>query len=158
MAGRIPAAKRVWWWLPACWRCRWPQVAAWRAVESASVNLTKARSDGKKSARNGDADGAWRQLNIRTLKRTAKSALECVSHSHGQVRDHFVRNPCKSLDRTLFAVGNGNNVAVVSVAWVDFSFTGLNYASRSDGTTIVIAETEPASGQVSGETLDAIAS
>jgi hypothetical protein len=162
------------------------------AVDSAGVNLTRARSEGKKSARKGDADGAWRQMKMRTLKRTAKPALECVSHSFGQVRDHFVRNPCKSLDRALFAVGDDRgNVAVVSVAWVGFRnrrdagefkklidvhgtgdvtplatplldladvrFTGLHYQSRSDGGTIVIAETESASGQVSGETLDAMA-
>ncbi|MFJ5988852.1 hypothetical protein [Lentzea sp. NPDC092896] len=162
------------------------------AVDSGGVNLTRARSEGKKSARNGDADGAWRQMNMRTLKRTAKPALECVSHSFGQVRDHFVRNPCKSLDRTLFAVGDDRgNVAVVSVAWVGFRnrrdasafkklidvhgtgdvtplatplldladvrFTGLHYQSRSDGGTVVIAETESVSGQVSGETLDAMA-
>ncbi|MGW6448678.1 hypothetical protein [Lentzea sp. NPDC055074] len=166
--------------------------ASTTAVDSAGVNLGKARSEGKKSARNSDADGAWRQLNMRTLKRTAKPALECVSHSFGQVRDHFVRNPCKSLDRTLFAVGDDQgNVAVVSVAWVGFPnrrdagefkklidvhgtgdvsplgapllgladvrFTGLHYQSRTDGSTIVIAETESASGKVSGETLDAMA-
>ncbi|WP_439660605.1 hypothetical protein ACSHWB_03280 [Lentzea sp. HUAS TT2] len=162
------------------------------AVDSAGVNLGKARSEGKKSARNGDADGAWRQMNMRTLKRTAKPALECVSHSFGQVRDHFLRNPCKSLDRTLFAVGDDRgNVAVVSVAWVgfrnrrdagefkklidvhgtgditplatplldlaDIRFTGLHYQSRPDSSTVVIAETESASGNVSGETLDALA-
>ncbi len=162
------------------------------AVDSASVNLTKARSEGRKSARNGDADGAWRKLNMRTLKRTAKPALECVSHSFGQVRDHLVRNPCRSLDRTLFAVGDDRgNVAVVSVAWVGFRnrrdagefktlidvhgtgditplgapllgladvrFSGLHYQSRSDGSTVVIAETESAAGQVSGEVLDAVA-
>lgn len=91
------------------------------AVDTPSVNLTKARSEGRKSARKGDADGAWRQLNMRTLKRTAKPALECVSHSFGQVRDHFARHPCRSLDRTLFAVGDDRgNVAVVSVARVGF--------------------------------------
>jgi hypothetical protein len=162
------------------------------AVDSAGVNLGKARSEGKKSARNGDADGAWRQMNMRTLKRTAKPALECVSHSFGQVRDHFLRNPCKSLDRTLFAVGDDRgNVAVVSVAWVgfrnrrdagefkklidvhgtgditplatplldlaDIRFTGLHYQSRPDSGTVVIAETEAVSGQVSGEMLDALA-
>ena len=161
-------------------------------AESAGVNLTRAKSEGRKSARKGDADGAWRQMNMRTLKRTAKPALECVSHSFGQVRDHFVRNPCRSLDRTLFAVGDDRgNVAVVSVAWVgfrnrrdagefkrlidvhgtgdisplatpllglaDIRFTGLNYHSRTDGTTVVIAETESASGRVSRETLDAMA-
>ena len=91
------------------------------SVESAGTNLTKAKSQGGKSARKGVADGAWRQVNMRTLKRTAKPALECVSHSFGQVRDHFVRNPCRSLDRTLFAIGDERgNVAVVSVAHVGF--------------------------------------
>lgn len=162
------------------------------SVESVGTNLTKAKSEGRKSARNGDADGAWRQVRMRTLKRTAKPALECLSHSFGQVRDHFVRNPCKSLDRTLFAIGDDQgNVAVVSVAWVgfrnrgdagefkklidvhgtgditplatpllglaDIRFTGLHYQSRPDGSTVVIAETESAAGQVSGEVLDAVA-
>ncbi|GGN22945.1 hypothetical protein GCM10011609_75420 [Lentzea pudingi] len=166
--------------------------ASTTAAESAGVNLSRAKSEGRKSARDGDADGAWRRVNMRTLKRSAKSVSECVSHSFGQVRDHFVRSPCRSLDRTLFAVGDDQgNVAVVSVAWVGFRsrrdagefrrlidvhgtgdisplatpllgladvrFTGLHYQSRTEGTTIVIAETESASGQVSGETLDAIA-
>ncbi|MGW4210180.1 hypothetical protein ACWEIJ_19480 [Lentzea sp. NPDC004789] len=129
---------------------------------------------------------------MRTLKRVAKPALECLSHSFGQVRDHFARHPCRSLDRTLFAIGDDRgDVAVVSVAWVGFRnrqdagefkklidvhgtgditplatplldladvrFTGLHYASRTDGSTIVIAETETASGRVSGEVLDAVA-
>lgn len=90
-------------------------------VDPVGTNLTKAKSEGRKSARKGDADGAWRQVNMRTLKRAAKPALECVSHSFGQVRDHFARNPCKSLDRTLIAIGDERgNVAVVSVAWVGF--------------------------------------
>ena len=166
--------------------------ASTTVADSAGVNLTRAKSEGRKSARNGDADGAWRQLNMRTLKRTAKPALECVSHSFGQVRDHFVRNPCKSLDRTLFAIGDERgNVAVVSVAWVgfrnrrdagefkklidvhgtgdvtplatplldlaDIRFTGLHYQSRPDGSTIVIAEAETASGQVEPDVLDAVA-
>lgn len=162
------------------------------SVESVGTNLTRAKSEGRKSARKGDTDGAWRQLNMRTLKRTAKPALECVSHSFGQVREHFARNPCKSLDRTLFAIADERgNVAVVSVAWVgfrnrrdagefkklidvhgtgditplatplldlaDIRFTGLHYQSRPDGSTVVIAEAETASGQVSGEVLDAVA-
>ncbi len=162
------------------------------ATESVGTNVTRAKSEGGKSARKGDADGAWRQVNMRTLKRVTKPALECLSHSFGQVRDHFARNPCKSLDRTLFAIGDERgNVAVVSVAWVgfrnrrdagefkklidvhgtgditplgtplldlaDIRFTGLHYQSRPDGSTVVIAETESASGHVSGETLDAVA-
>jgi hypothetical protein len=58
---------------------------------------------------------------MRTLKRVAKAEAQCLSHSFGQVRDHFVHNPCRSLDRTLLTVGDDRgNVAVVSVAWVGF--------------------------------------
>jgi malonyl CoA-acyl carrier protein transacylase len=41
----------------------------------------------------------------------------------------------------------------------DIHFTGLHHGSRSDASTIVIAEAEAetASGQVSGEVLDAVA-
>ncbi|MFS8098417.1 hypothetical protein LFM09_14895 [Lentzea alba] len=166
--------------------------ASTTSVDSVGTNLTRAKSEGRKSARKGDADCAWRQLNMRTLKRTAKPALECVSHSFGQVRDHFLRNPCTSLDRTLFAIGDERgNVAVVSVAWVgfrnrgdagefkklidvhgtgditplatplldlaDIRFTGLHYQSRPDGSTVVIAEAETASGHVGGDVLDAAA-
>ncbi|ANZ38731.1 hypothetical protein BBK82_24360 [Lentzea guizhouensis] len=166
--------------------------ASTTAVDSVGMNLTRAKSEGRKSARKGDADGAWRQLNMRTLKRTAKAEAQCLTHSFGQVRDHFMRNPCKSLDRTLLAVGDDRgNVAVVSVAWVGFRgrreagefkrlidvhgtgditplaaplldladvrFTALHYQSRPDGDTVVIAEAETASGQVSGDVLDALA-
>ena len=39
----------------------------------------------------------------------------------------------------------------------DIRFTGLHYQSRPDGGTVVIAETETASGHVSDEVLDAVA-
>lgn len=95
--------------------------ASTTAVDSAGTNLTRAKSEGRKSARKGDADGAWRQVNMRTLKRRVKAEAQCLSHSFGQVREHFLRSPCASLDRTLLAIGDDRgNVAVVSVAWVGF--------------------------------------
>ncbi|HEX7306524.1 hypothetical protein [Lentzea sp.] len=79
----------------------------------------------------------------------------------GQVRDHLARNPCKSLDRTLFAVageqGDITPLATPLLDLADIRFTGLHHQSRSDGSTVVIAETESASGQVSGDVLDAMA-
>ncbi len=40
-------------------------------------------------------------------------------NSYGQVRDFFLRNPCKSLDRTLFTLADPDgNTFVVSVSWV----------------------------------------
>ncbi|SDG90848.1 hypothetical protein SAMN05216553_11358 [Lentzea fradiae] len=96
-------------------------VSGGAATDPAGVNLNKARYEGRKSARKGDADGAWRQLNMRTLKHTARQAAECITHSFGQVQVHFTRNPCTSLDRSLFVIGDDNGaVAVVSVVWVGF--------------------------------------
>jgi hypothetical protein len=40
-------------------------------------------------------------------------------HSYGQVREFFLRTPCRSLQRTLLAIGDTEgNTVVVSVAWV----------------------------------------
>lgn len=39
----------------------------------------------------------------------------------------------------------------------DIRFTGQHYHSRSDRNTVVVAEAEPVSGQLTDETLDAFA-
>ncbi|SDH60319.1 hypothetical protein SAMN05192558_12179 [Actinokineospora alba] len=91
------------------------------AAESAGLpgNFATRVSKGKKSARKGKADDAWRDLNVSKLKDPAKKALDCAVNSYGQVRNFFLRNPCKTLDRQLFTLADtaGNNF-VVSVSWV----------------------------------------
>jgi hypothetical protein len=159
---------------------------------AAGRNLNTNKAEGKKSARKGDANEAWRRMNMRTLKKAMKQDLQCVAHSFGQVREFFVRNPCKSMDRVLYGIGDGRgNTVVISVAWVGFRtrgdarafrdlndvhgtgdvaplastllelanirFTGHHYQSRLDGGTVVIAETEAATGQISDDVLDAVA-
>jgi hypothetical protein len=80
---------------------------------------TNGVAQSKQAARSGRADDAWRALNLRTLERTAKSAVNCVSNSYGQVHDFFLRTPCRSLDRTLFTLADpAGNTVVVSVSWV----------------------------------------
>jgi hypothetical protein len=163
------------------------------AADSAAGESFGARkAESKKAARKGNADEAWRHMGMRTVKKTVKRDLECVANSFGQVREFFVRTPCRSLDRMLFGIGDDQgNTVVVSVARVgfrtrdhareftriedvhgtgditplagtllnlaDIKFTGHHYQSRSDGNTIVIAEAEAATGQISGEVLDAVA-
>ncbi|MFD0206786.1 MULTISPECIES: hypothetical protein [Saccharothrix] len=157
-----------------------------------SSGVTARKLDGQKAAKRGDRDGAWQRLGMRRLDDRWQRQVECLSVSHGEVREFFAHTPCTSLDRVVIAVGDGaGNNAVVSVAWVgfrttrdlrafkriedrhgsgdihplgasllglaDIRFTGDNYGTDVNGTTITIAEAEPAAGHVDRETLDALA-
>ncbi|CRK59867.1 hypothetical protein [Alloactinosynnema sp. L-07] len=52
-------------------------------------------------------------------KDVTKDALDCAINSYGQIRDFFVRHPCKSLDRTLITLADpAGGTFVVSVSWV----------------------------------------
>ena len=162
------------------------------ADSAAGRNFAARKANGKRAARSGNADEAWRRMGLRGVKRTFEQELNCVINSFGRVREFFVRTPCTSLDRVLFAVvDEGGNLVVVTVAWVGFRargdarrfkelddtdgtgnvsplggsllgladvrFTGQHYQSRRSGTTVVIAEAEPAGGAVAEEVLDGIA-
>jgi hypothetical protein len=95
------------------------------AGSSSSVQLRARKSEGQKSARKGDVDGAWQRLGVRQLRRTARQQAECLAVSYGEVQEFFTRNRCRSLDRVLFAVGDdAGNTAVVSVVWVGLAGTG----------------------------------
>jgi hypothetical protein len=83
-------------------------------------NLMMRKVDSKKSARAGRADEAWNRLGMRTLRKAARQHAECVSHSFGEVRQFLACTRCTSLDRMLFAVGDGKDSVVVSVSWVSF--------------------------------------
>jgi len=96
------------------------------AVESVTGrNITAKKADGQRAARRGNADQAWRRMGLRGVKKAVKQDLTCIANSFGQVREFFVRNPCKSLDRILFGIDDGSgNLIVVSVAWVGFRSRG----------------------------------
>jgi hypothetical protein len=73
----------------------------------------------KNAARKGQYNEAWRRMGLRALTREVKRELECPVHSYGQVREFFVRTPCRPLQRTLLAIGDTEgNTVVVSIAWV----------------------------------------
>ncbi|AHH99874.1 hypothetical protein [Kutzneria albida] len=91
------------------------------SIDSATGrNLNAKKADAKSSARRGDAEDAWRRLSMRTIKKVLKEELACVTHSFGQVRDFFVRTPCRALDEAVFAIGDEGSAVIVSVAWVGF--------------------------------------
>lgn len=93
---------------------------------SAADAISSARvTQSRQAARKGRADDAWRGLNLRRVEKIAEPALNCAVNSYGQVRDFFLRNPCKSLDRTLITLADPDgNTFVVSVSWVRMRQTG----------------------------------
>ncbi|MFE6613683.1 hypothetical protein [Amycolatopsis sp. NPDC057786] len=92
------------------------------AVDSAlSRDLNIRKNDGKNSAKKGKADEAWHRLGLRSIKKTMKNDVKCLAASTDQIREFFLRTPCKSLDRSLLAIGDDRgNTAAISVAWVSF--------------------------------------
>jgi hypothetical protein len=102
------------------------------AGTSAGEGITVRKAESKKSARNGDSESAWRRLGLRQVKKQVKRDVECVTASFSQVQEFFLRTPCTSLDRVLFAVGDDQgNSAVVSVVWVGFRTTRETAAFKS---------------------------
>jgi hypothetical protein len=84
-------------------------------------DLSVRNAEGRKSARKGDSRQAWERMGMRELRKVAKQDLTCVEHSRGRVREYFLRAPCTSLDRIVFAVGDGHGDSMfVSVEWVGF--------------------------------------
>lgn len=101
------------------------EVAGGSGGGSSSAQLRARRSEGQRTARKGDPDGAWRSMKVRQLRRTARQQAECLAVSFGEVRDYFTRNRCTSLERAVFAlVDDAGNTAVVSVVWVGMAKTG----------------------------------
>jgi hypothetical protein len=88
--------------------------------DTPSEEPTNGVAQSKQAAQSGRADEAWRALNLRTVqRRNADPAVDCVSNSYGQVRDFFLRTPCRALDRALFTLADpAGNTVVVSVSWV----------------------------------------
>jgi hypothetical protein len=95
------------------------EVGAVQTGGSSSAQLRARKSESQKAARKGDAEGAWKRMGLRQLRRTPRQQAKCLAASFGKVREFFTRHRCTSLDRVLFAVADETGrTAVVSVAWV----------------------------------------
>ncbi|MBW4718828.1 hypothetical protein [Saccharothrix obliqua] len=92
---------------------------------TSSSALRAQRSQGRKAARKGDADGAWRSMKVRQVRRTGRQQAECLAVSYGEVQQLFARTRCTSLERAVFAlVDDAGSTAVVSVVWVVMADAG----------------------------------
>ncbi|WHT20566.1 hypothetical protein N8J89_05720 [Crossiella sp. CA-258035] len=81
--------------------------------------LRGAVRSGKDAARKGKRGDVWRGMRLRRVKEAGRKAASCALHSYGEVRQFFLRSPCRSLDRMLFALDGGQgDTMIVSVAWV----------------------------------------
>ncbi len=157
------------------------------AAESAVVrNIESHLPTAKRTARQGNSQRAWKQLRMRKGRERHENAVECVTSTFGQVRQFFLTTPCRSLERWQYPVtdeaGNTMLVAVSKVTMRRASqarrfrrlidehgtgdihpiapvvpFTGHHYDSRSRGRSVILAETEPLTGDPSAAVLQATA-
>ncbi|NIJ14630.1 hypothetical protein FHU38_005031 [Saccharomonospora amisosensis] len=105
------------------------------AAGSSSVNarsLNARKADAKHIARIRNLDAALRRVGMRIVRQTvSKSNRDCVTAAYGKVQQSFLRNPCKSLNRKLYATADPDgNVVLISVAWVSFRTAGQQRAFR----------------------------
>ncbi|GAA0221677.1 hypothetical protein GCM10010492_19740 [Saccharothrix mutabilis subsp. mutabilis] len=90
------------------------------ATGGQSVSVRKA--EGRKDAKRGDADAAWRRFSMREKRRSTLQRAECVASSFGQVQEYFLRHRCTSMDSILIAVeDDSGGTALISVVWVGFA-------------------------------------
>ncbi|EHR61008.1 hypothetical protein [Saccharomonospora cyanea] len=157
------------------------------AAESAVVrNIESHLPRAKRMARQGNSQSAWKQLRMRKGPERHENAVECVSFTFGQVQRFFLTTPCRSLERWQYPVtdeaGNTMLVAVSKVTMRRTSqarrfrrlidehgtgdihpiaplvpFTGHHYDSKTRGRSVVLAETEPLTGNPSAAVLQATA-
>ncbi len=121
------------------------------AESAASRNIIARKANGKRAASRGNADDAWRRMGMRGVRKNLRQDLSCVVNSFGAIREFFVRTPCTSLDRALFAVDDGQgNLIVVSVAWVGFRTRGQAQRFKELDDTYGTGNVSPLGGAVLG--------
>ncbi|HSZ29429.1 MAG TPA: hypothetical protein VK784_06680 [Pseudonocardiaceae bacterium] len=97
--------------------------AAVGSIDSVVGQSIETRTtNGKESARRGQYDETWKRLRLRPLRQTLKQInreFQCALRSTGQVQQFFVREPCRSLQRTLIPLADADGYTiVVAIAWV----------------------------------------
>lgn len=80
--------------------------------------MNRAKSEAPK----GDRGHTWERMRLRQAKREVRRDLRCSVLSFGQVRNFFLRSPCRSLQRALLVLDDGRgNLSLLSIAWVRMS-------------------------------------
>jgi hypothetical protein len=97
--------------------------AAVGSVDSVVGQSIETRTtNSRESARRGQYDETWKRLRLKPLRQTLKNInheFQCALRSTGQVQQFFIREPCRSLQRTLIPLADADgNTIVVAIAWV----------------------------------------
>ena len=89
-------------------------------ADASIVQTVKAETQvAEDDAAKGEEIDAWLRMSLKELKKVAKKDLECALQSRGQVQRFLLRNPCRSLDGVVLAIGDpDSDLVAVSVAWV----------------------------------------
>lgn len=157
------------------------------AAETVVVrNIQSHLGKAKRTARQGNSQRAWQQLRMRKGPERHENAVECVTFTFGQVQEFFLTTPCQSLERWQYPItdeaGSTMLVAVSKVTMRQASqarqfrrlidehgtgdiqpiapivpFTGHHYDSKPAGRSVIVAETEPLTGNPSEAVLQATA-
>ncbi|TDP95070.1 hypothetical protein EV186_105302 [Labedaea rhizosphaerae] len=106
---------------------------------------------GKEPARKGNRDLTWRRMNLKRLKQIVKHGLPCAANSYGEVHKFFLRTPCRSLDRFLVRLDDGNGgEMIVSVSWVRMRSSRSATKLRSLADTYGTGNVSPLPGALVG--------
>lgn len=96
--------------------------AAEVAEASGPLNASRGGTRGTREDLRRDRtreDSFRKRLRVKRFRERVDRNASCAAHAFGQVREFFLRRPCKSLDRLIafLADADGNEVAL-SVVWV----------------------------------------
>ncbi|PPK69698.1 hypothetical protein V5P93_006659 [Actinokineospora auranticolor] len=98
------------------------EAAGQAAVEQAGGQAARGNT---RRARKSESDKSWRRMRLKQVREATEQAANCAVNSYGQVREFFLRNPCRSLERTLFTLAAPDGgTFVVSVSWVRMRGSG----------------------------------
>lgn len=149
-------------------------------MRSIGKNVGKATKD----MRTGKPKQAWKRMRLQRGS-AQRDAVECALVSFGQVREFLVEHRCRDVQRLQFPLSHDGATMSVLVSEVQLrsprharefrslldehatgdirpisprpEFTGEHYDSARRGSSVLVAETEPADGAVSDELLDTTA-
>lgn len=94
------------------------------SASNSGQSMSVRKSEGRKDARRGDSDAAWRRFGMRERRRTPTQQAECIASSFGQVQEYFLNHRCTSMDQILIALDDdAGNTALISVVWTSFGTT-----------------------------------
>ncbi|MBB4687963.1 hypothetical protein [Amycolatopsis jiangsuensis] len=105
-------------------------------------SLKTRTSEGRKSAQRGRKSETFGRFKLKQLDQAVKHEAQCLAASTDRVREYLARHRCTSLDRGLYAVGDGHGDAAA------ISLVRVRFPKKSDATGCEKVEKIQGSGDV----------